>query len=231
MSLTHCYMCDAKPTSVEHVPPRCFFPQKKDLPNGVDLRKQLITVPSCDVHNTEKSMDDVYLLYAVSMNIPNNLTASDHFTKKIMRSINRNPSVIKRFTEKHIPVKVEDTESGEIHETLALKVDLQRIKNTLEMIGRALYFHHFKSSWKGNVSAYPDFILALTEPNSRAINEPLERMFAYAEELFKHEKHYGENQEVFLYQVATGPLQEEPIMLLQFYKGSRVTILFHKIAS
>lgn len=68
MSVTHCYMCEATATSVEHVPPRCLFPEQKDLPSGVNLRKQLITVPSCEAHNTSKSKDDEYLLYALLMN-------------------------------------------------------------------------------------------------------------------------------------------------------------------
>lgn len=219
-------MCDATPTSVEHVPPRCLFPELKDLPNGADLRKQLITVPSCDVHNTSKSKDDEYLLYALSMNIPNNTTASNHFSTKILRAIQHSPSVIKRFTEKQIPVKVEDTQTGKIHETLALQVDRQRLENALEMIGRALYFHHFNRSSKGSVSAYPNFLLALTESNSRELNEPVEKMAALAEEFFLNEQRYGENQDVFSYQVAAGQSPVETIMLLRFYEGSRVTLLF-----
>lgn len=226
MSATHCYMCDATATSVEHVPPRCLFPEQKDLPNGADLRKQLITVPSCDVHNTSKSKDDEYLLYALSMNIPNNPTASNHFSTKVLRAIQRRPSVIRKFTEKQIPVKVEDTETGKIHETLALQVDRQRLENALEMIGRALYFHHFNTSWKGNVSAYPNFLLALTESNSRELNGPVEKMAALAEEFFLNEPRYGENQDVFSYQIAAGHSPVETIMLLRFYEGSRVTLLF-----
>ena len=58
-----CYMCSAPKTSVEHVPPKGLFPKSKDLPAGMNLRKQLITVPACDLHNTEKSHDDEYLMY------------------------------------------------------------------------------------------------------------------------------------------------------------------------
>jgi len=219
-------MCDAAATSVEHVPPRCLFPEQKDLPSGVDLRKQLITVPSCDVHNSSKSKDDEYLLYALSMNIPNNTTASDHFSSKILRAIQRSPSVIKKFTEKQIPVKVEDTQTGEIHETLALQVDRQRLENALMMIGRALYFHHFNTRWKGSVSAYPNFLLALTEPNARELNEPVETMATLAEEFFLDQPRYGENQDVFSYQVSAGQSPAETIMLLRFYEGSRVTLIF-----
>ena len=53
-----CYMCEELATSVEHIPPQCLFPEQKDLPDGIDLRKQLLTVPSCDKHNSKKSQDD-----------------------------------------------------------------------------------------------------------------------------------------------------------------------------
>lgn len=226
VSATQCYMCDAAATSVEHVPPRCLFPEQKDLPKGLDLRKQLITVPSCNVHNTSKSQDDEYLLYALSMNIPNNPTASGHFSTKVLRAIQRRPSLIGKFAEKRIRIKVEDTQTGEVHETLALQVDRRRLEDALKMIGCALYFHHFKTNWKGTVSAYPHFLLALTEPNARELNEPVEKMAALTEEFFINEPRYGENQDVFSYQVATGQLPVEAIMLLRFYEGSRVTLLF-----
>lgn len=53
-----CYMCEKPASTVEHVPPKCIFPEQKDSLGGQDLRKQLITVPACDVHNTKKSRDD-----------------------------------------------------------------------------------------------------------------------------------------------------------------------------
>lgn len=226
MSRGKCYMCDLPSTSVEHVPPRCLFPEQKDLPPGGDLRKQLITVPSCDLHNGSKSHDDEYLLYALSMNIPNNQTASSHFGAKVLRAIKLNPSVISRFTVAQVPVVVEDTESGKVLDTVALRVDLGRLKRTLEMVGRALYFHHFGSSWLGDVSAYPHFVLALTEENAKELNEPNERMATLALEYFKDSPSFGENKEVFCYQVANFGSMTDGVMALRFYEGSRVTLLF-----
>ena len=221
-----CYMCDSAATSVEHVPPRCLFPEKKDLPPEVDLRKQLITVPACELHNTAKSKDDEYLLYALLMNIPNNQTGSNHFLTKILRAIKRNPSLISVFAQSQLPVLVEDTATGHIQQTVAMQVDLPRLTTGLEMIGRALYFHHFKATWSGTVDAYPTFILSITEPNARELNEPVERMAATVEELFKDAPRYGENPEVFYYQVAPGIPPTAFVMLLKFYEGSRVTLLF-----
>lgn len=58
-----CYMCDELATTVEHIPPKCIFPETKDLEDKtLNLRKKLLTVPSCTLHNNAKSGDDEYLL-------------------------------------------------------------------------------------------------------------------------------------------------------------------------
>lgn len=48
-----CYACSNIATGKEHLPPRCFFPK--------GMRKSLITAPSCDEHNSEKSKEDEYI--------------------------------------------------------------------------------------------------------------------------------------------------------------------------
>jgi hypothetical protein len=222
-------MCTLASTSVEHVPPKCLFPEKKDLPPGIDLRKQLITVSSCDLHNIAKSKDDEYLLYALLMNVPNNQTAKNHVFTKVQRAIARNPSVITQFTNKQVPVLIEDTFSGQVQPTLAIQVDLQRLKGSLEMIGRALYFHHFEVRWLGQVSAHPHFVLAITESDARELNRPLEHMAAAVQELVRSEPSHGQNPEVFAYQIAMGQPPTATIMHLRFYEGSRVTLLFQDV--
>jgi hypothetical protein len=92
--MTTCYMCQSEATSKEHVPPLCLFPEQKDLPKGEDLRKNLITVPSCEVHNIEKSGDDTYLLYLLVLNLPSNEIAYNQYATKIKRDIERNPNLI-----------------------------------------------------------------------------------------------------------------------------------------
>ena len=74
-------------------------------------------------------------------------------------------------------------------------------KDRFKMIGCGLYFHHLKTGWKGSVSAYPNFLLALTEPNAQELNEPVVKMATLAEELFINELRYGKIQDVFSYQV------------------------------
>lgn len=59
-----CYWCGWVATSSEHVPPKCLFPESKDVKGIYDrsFRNNLITVPSCDKHNMKKSHDDEYLM-------------------------------------------------------------------------------------------------------------------------------------------------------------------------
>src|SRR4051794_14858784 len=122
-----CYMCSAPNSSVEHVPPRGLFPKSKDLPQGADLRRQLITVPACDVYNTEKSLDDEYLMYALLLGIQNNPTAALQVQTKITRALNENPGVARLMSQHSLHVKVEDTATGEVGEALALRIDSRRV--------------------------------------------------------------------------------------------------------
>lgn len=49
----YCYFCGRPSIGAEHVPPKSFFIKGK--------RENLITVPSCELHNQDKSKDDEYI--------------------------------------------------------------------------------------------------------------------------------------------------------------------------
>jgi hypothetical protein len=68
-------MCDELACGREHVPPKCFFPEIKDL--GKDYRINLIKVPSCDKHNSKTCKDDEYVLGVVAFHWRNNPIAYD----------------------------------------------------------------------------------------------------------------------------------------------------------
>lgn len=221
-----CYMCSQPKTSVEHVPPRCLFPQKKDLPDGLDLRKQLITVPSCDLHNSQKSKDDEYLLYTLLLNIPNNQTAENYFFKKALRAIERNPSLIQGITKTNLPVTAVDNVTGKMHRTIAVQIDAERLHESLQSMGYALYYHHFRKPWPGTVQAYPHFLIHLTEPDARELNALNERMQQCTELLMEKRERFGENPDVFCYQLADENGSVKMIMYLRIYEGSRITLMF-----
>lgn len=221
-------MCDKPKTGVEHVPPKCLFPEQKDLPEGVDLRKQLITVPACDEHNISKSQDDAYLLYLLVINLPANETAKNQFFTKIMRSIERNPSLINRFFMANThPVVAVDKETGQAHHTVAVYVDDARLDSVLDHISRALYFYHFKVKWLEDVRIQPDFLIASLDPDKcREQNKLGEDLAAAADQLFEGREFYGANPDVFKYQILEGDKNAHMLMRLHFYNGCRVSVIF-----
>ena len=84
---SECYMCDRPSSSMEHVPPKCLFPETKDL--GRQYRNNLITVPSCDEHNSHKSADDEFLMASLAGLIGNNSVGLRHKFTKVNRAIYR----------------------------------------------------------------------------------------------------------------------------------------------
>ncbi len=83
-----CYMCNKPSTSKEHVPPKCIFPEAKDL-GSEKFRENLIKVPSCDLHNMKKSKDDEYLMIVLAIIIGNNLYSLIQASTKVKRAIER----------------------------------------------------------------------------------------------------------------------------------------------
>lgn len=220
-----CYMCDEKSTSSEHVPPKCLFPEEKDLPNGVDLRRSLIKVPSCDLHNSKKSSDDEYLLYCLVMSIPSNEIGKNHFLTKIMRAIERNPSLIKKYLQEHQNVDIENMETGEWSQSISCKIDDGRFDKSLEQLSRALHFHHFGVKAEGKIGIYPNFLLSMDKGHKEA-NNTIAKMDSMSEELFSKEVVYGENPEVFKYCAVDLGEGEQKILRLYFYEGNKVTVIF-----
>lgn len=89
LNIATCYMCDSISTSEEQVPPSCFFPKIKDIDR--DLRSNLITVPSGDLHNFCRSKDDEYLRTVILMSAGNNAAGQHQFFDKLLTSIARRP--------------------------------------------------------------------------------------------------------------------------------------------
>lgn len=223
--MTTCYMCNEKATSSEHVPPKCLFPERKDLPKGLDLRKSLITVPSCELHNSQKSDDDEYLLYCLSMSIPSNHIGKNHFKSKIIRAVDRNPSLINRLLANSHNAQAENLSTNEVFETIGFQVDDSRFDKVLEHLSRALYFHHFGKKSNGQLKIYPNFLLSM-EDDYKETNKKIAEMDIMAEELFFKEHIHGTNPEVFKYCAVDKGIGEPKFLRLYFYGGNKVTVIF-----
>lgn len=132
-----CYMCTAPATSREHVPPKCLFPEPKDLP-GTNYRDNPIIVSSCDVHNFRKSKDDEYLMDVLPVYFLNDPVAKKHVDKKVLRALKRRSKLAVELV----------SGGGSLGCGLAaLGVDTERILNSCDHIVRGLYFEQYGRKW------------------------------------------------------------------------------------
>ena len=137
-----CYMCEGAATTREHAPAKVFFPEPKDL-DGIDLRRNLITVPSCAAHNIATSKDDEYVVALVAAYIGNTKLAADHFTTKVLRALQRSPGYAATVVRN--AARVPTNGLG----TVALRVDDDRFERVMEKTARAVVFHHTGRKWNG----------------------------------------------------------------------------------
>jgi hypothetical protein len=184
-------MCEADESSREHVPPRCLFPNAKDF--GSDERKNLITVPSCDQHNSGKSKDDEYLRAALTMmSGPASAPAEYLFFAKVLKAARRKPDGHMRFFSRGVLLP-----SGET----AVQLSRLRFDGCIDRLVRALYFHTFGTKWQHKtVVVSPGFYLhddagRLTVPEETHAAKKLTQEFLGAQ------RAQGENPSVFLYKI------------------------------
>lgn len=223
MTSKTCYFCERKATSVEHVPPKCIFPEQKDLPSGINLRKQLYTVPSCDEHNLKKSHDDEYLLYALGISNQINLIGRNQYKSKIRRAIKRNSSLLKRLLYKAVPVTVTDPHTLKQEQSFGFKLEEERFDNIIGQLSRAIYFHHYTDKWIGDVKYQAEF-LAATVTLSDESNMRIKAISDDTDIRFANSPYFGENPEVFKYQVVEN--QKTKRFRLYFYEGCKLLLIF-----
>jgi len=153
-----CYRCGAIATSNEHVPPKCLFPEQKDS-FGYNYRDNLLTVPSCDEHNSKKSNDDEFLMLALAFLVKSNYVGFLQMHTKAARAIRRKGEKFVQnltgphFTNKSILI------NGKKSEVILATPDMDRIMNSLESISYGLYYHRFKGQFDGDVRIVIDFVI------------------------------------------------------------------------
>ena len=223
-----CYMCSKHATSREHAPPRCLFPALKYSLKGKDQRVNMIVVPACDEHNGDKSADDQYLMHILPMSFGLNEVADHYFQTKVQESISSNTRLTKSLAGSAVQVKVHDLATDEWTQTLAFKVDTERLMSVLEMNARAIYFHHHKSKLTTKLSSRANVTLL---ENSLRLNDLLNQVMSVGEKMLDEvgaERH-GANPDVFFYRIArVGNLE---LLEFTFYGTSRILFdIDHSVA-
>lgn len=141
-----CYACDDQAIAPDHVPPRVFYPEKKDI--GVDLRSDPITVPSCKRHNQDASVSDELAAYAIVVSISNNQIAMNQFSTKVLRAFGRSKYVRAMYldTMKWLTVRKRKVPSFSIQrpdESISVYEFGCHFDRTMEKIARGLYYYVF----------------------------------------------------------------------------------------
>jgi hypothetical protein len=201
------------------------FPKPGDSPDGGDYRNQLITVPSCNIHNTETSRDDEYLAYTLAMGITANTHGKHQFRTKVMRAIEKNQSLIKKLLGTRQNVVVHDKVSGSVERTIAFRVDDARLCDIFSKIARGLWFHEMESVWPGTVLVLPEYILSLEDVEGNAQTQQVVRSL---DSLLQSAAHKGANPAIFFYQVASH--DDDHVIRLHFYQDARVTCILRRVA-
>lgn len=219
-----CYMCDAPATSSEHVPPKCLFPERKDLPPEIDLRKNLLKVPSCDVHNSQKSQDDEYFLYVLSTNFQINEIGRNLYRTKVRRAIKRNASVLGKIASTATPVSFREPNTEDTVKSVAHELDANRFNTMIDRLARAIYFYHFEEKWTYGIRYQAEFLFATLNQLDEA-NARIKEISSQADERFSGVVYIGENPEVFKYQSLEA--DNSRIMRLHFYEGCKFLLIFN----
>jgi hypothetical protein len=217
-----CYMCSRFATSREHVPPKNLFPEGKDV-EGANYRLNLITVPSCEEHNSQKSHDDEFLMVSLAGIIGNNSIGYMHKFTKVDRAI-RNSAyrlLTQVIVEKRRVYRIE-TEPNKFHEVLWGTPDLERLHRCFEHVAHALHFHHFGTRFHGKVNVLLGYLFHDESNAKNWVNFIHDR----AAMDLDGKPILGSNPDIFHYQV-TDPDQFSIFLFkLTFYGGIQVYLAF-----
>ncbi len=207
-----CYMCNSAKTSMEHVPPKCLFPTQSDS-DGKDYRVNLISVPSCDLHNSSKSKEDEYFLICLSMNMFGGKASHTHQTTKLLRILEKKPHLLKSMfpafrtgesIEKAVPI---------------FDIDGLRFVRQLQHIGYGIYFHKYGKHWESDLIVVPISGILSVDPSLNAkYRSTAEKVLP----IFSRIEKTGENKEVFSYQFTEG--ESGPLVMLTFYENIQILL-------
>lgn len=215
-------MCHAHTTSREHVPPKNLFPEAKDV-NGADYRINLITVRSCDDHNTEKSHDDEFLMVSLAGIIGNNSIGYVHRLGKVDRAIrNSAHRLLDQVVVERKAVHQIQSGGNLFYEVIWGTPDVHRLKRCFTHIGFGLHQHHFHTRFSGHIEVLLGYLFH-SDHNAKTLVEFIRDRAAID---LEGKPRFGSNQDIFFYQVAAPDQFNLSLMKLVFYGGLEVYLAF-----
>lgn len=221
---SQCYCCEKTATTTEHIPPRCFFPEKKYLPNNSpDYRKNLVTVPSCSEHNNSRSKDDQYTAAVITMNSANNDIGFAIYKSKWLDTMcRRDASLGKRIFSTAREVRVISKKDSLLipSQTLAISYEMERIENVIKSIVHGLYYLEFQRKWINDIDIIsPNFLQ--NDLNHTPDIHKLKQMNQYFIDLQEHQQYglekKGSHFDIFYYQFLKGTTENCHTIRMVFY--------------
>jgi hypothetical protein len=192
-------MCNAPATSVEHVPPKSFFPE------AVQHRINLITVPSCELHNSQKSKSDEWLRFVLAAVPGTNNLAHELIAGKVMRSIDYSPSILDALIPDLQLLKLGENETG------GFTLNEARFEDSIASIVRGLFF--YETSAKLTKDLRVSWGMFLTGNYSSA---PFLDILRKGEQMLPS-SYTGSNPQVFRYAFDDSKSGNTSLCRLQFY--------------
>lgn len=213
----NCYLCGGAKYSVEHVPAKCFFPQN---PN---YRKNLITVPSCKVHNEATSKDDEYVRNIICMSIGNNEIAFNQFFNKVKGSFENSLKLREQTFQTTKQVFVRESQNGSVQQTYMFKIDRERFDKVIKKIGYALYYHKYGKVWQRGLIIATDSLLNVDSQQDGQMRE----LISIIRENLVIPKFDGNNPEVFQYKFEEISFEEISfeVLWMRFYGSFEVFVV------
>jgi len=144
-----CYMCERTATTREHVPPRSFFPQ--------GFRTNLWTVPSCERHNLDNSMDVEYVRNVIVSHRNAQGTAQQLAQSASFRSFERSSALFFRTFRGAEEVLL----NGE--QTVVFRFELERFRHVMEAIAFGLFYHQNEGRFGGHWQIFSPTLLGAND--------------------------------------------------------------------
>jgi len=216
-----CYKCGLAAYTREHIPPLCLFPEIKDS-GGNNYRINLLTVPSCELHNTKKSKDDEFLLMSLAGIVGNNFLAYFHNKTKVKRAFQRKN---KNFIDKIIKDRKEKivyNSEGNSFPVYVGSPDLERLVTCFENIAYGVYNYEFNKVFTGECKVLIGFLQYKIDV--------LEKYKLLVKNGFENKSQSttskGSNKVVFKYQFCKPETPGLITVKMTFYGGSDVYVTF-----
>lgn len=221
-----CYMCESVATSKEHVPPLCLFPEEKDIKTNI-FRTNLITVPSCDKHNSKKSKDDEFLMGCLAGIVGNNVIGFVHAHTKVRRSLQRKGR--NYIHELVTDVKEFNLTSANNYKfpVLVGRPDLQRLHSCFSHISYGLFHSKFGKRFIGQIHIIIDFI-TYEDPKKEQFKLLCRKRLGLEPNKPKVE---GNNPEIFRFEFIEPDEFGLIAMTMTFYEGAKVFVAFQGVGA